>query len=64
MAFVGIRGCEQFLIVKAMAASGGSENATGLKFKSSNLTKPLPTYHYRVIQSSVYEMHLMKENLR
>lgn len=45
MAFVGIRDCAQFLTVKAMAASGGSENATGLKFESSILRKPLPTYH-------------------
>ena len=28
-----------------MAASGGNENAAGLKFKSSTLRKPLPTYH-------------------
>lgn len=46
MAFVGIRDCAQFLTVKAMAASGGSENAIGLKFKSSTLPKPLPTYHF------------------
>lgn len=45
MAFVGIRDCAQFLAVKAMAASRGSENATGLKFESSTLRKPLPTYH-------------------
>lgn len=45
MAFVGIRDCAQFLTVKAMAASGGSENATSLKFESSTLRKPLPTYH-------------------
>lgn len=45
MAFVGIRDFAQFLTVKAMAASGGSENATSLKFESSTLRKPLPTYH-------------------
>lgn len=45
MAFAGIRDCAQFLTVKAMAASGGSENVTGLKFKRSTLRKPLPTYH-------------------
>lgn len=45
MAFVGIRDCAQFLAVKAMAASRDSENATGLKFESSTLRKPLPTYH-------------------
>ena len=45
MAFVGIRDCAQFLTVKAMAASGGSENATSWKFESSTLRKPLPTYH-------------------